>query len=168
MLDKNKNTKNTKKTSEQNKEKENTEKTYTIRSEHESCEKIRLSLTTQLNVLSNEIEFESKKKNMPNILDKLPSIGNSKKENNESKKQKEKDKNMTQSMEYSQKVRKDIFKDIEKYNSKAEIAKYKIYNSVKKDIEEKNEGNNITSRDKKNGENNNQIPKIGYSLSSIA
>ena len=141
---------------------------YTIRSEHESCEKIRLSLTTQLNVLSNEIEFESKKKNMPNILDKLPSIGNSKKENNESKKQKEKDKNMTKSMEYSQKVRKDIFKDIEKYNSKAEIAKYKIYNSLKKDIEEKNEGNNITSPDKKNGENNNQIPKIGYSLSSIA
>ena len=141
---------------------------YTIRSEHESCEKIRLSLTTQLNVLSNEIEFESKKKNMPNILDKLPSIGNSKKEKNESKKQKEKDKNMTKSMEYSQKVRKDIFKDIEKYNSKAEIAKYKIYNSLKKDIEEKNEGNNITSPDKKNGENNNQIPKIGYSLSSIA
>ena len=141
---------------------------YTIRSEHESCEKIRLSLTTQLNVLSNEIEFESKKKNMPNILDKLPSIGNSKKENNESKKQKEKDKNMTKSMEYSQKVRKDIFKDIEKYNSKAEIAKYKIYNSLKKDIEEKNEGNNITSPDKKNGEKNNQIPKIGYSLSSIA
>ena len=101
--------------SELNKKIENLEKEiqnlYTIRSEHESCEKIRLSLTTQLNVLSNEIEFESKKKNMPNILDKLPSIGNSKKENNESKKQKEKDKNMTKSMEYSQKVRKDIFKE---------------------------------------------------------
>ena len=141
------------------------QKLLSIRAEHESCEKKRLLLISQINVLSNEIEFESKKQNIP--MGTLPTIGKEKKGNSESKKKKEDPKNPTKSMEYSQKIRKDLFKDVEKYNTRAQLAKYKIFNALKKEFEEKSD-ENFTSRNV-NGENKNQVPqRIGYSLSSIA
>ena len=83
------------------------------------CKKNEDLLKMKINVLLNEIEFETKKSNMIDTEKKEPT----------------KIKNVNMAMEYGQNVRKHLLKTTKnKYNSKIRLFNYKSYNFLLKEI----------------------------------
>ena len=90
-----------------------------IKSAHVLCKKNEDLLKMKINVLLNEIEFETKKSNMIDTEKKEPT----------------KIKNVNMAMEYGQNVRKYLLKTTKnKYNSKIRLFNYKSYNFLLKEI----------------------------------
>lgn len=111
-----------------------------IKNEHLLCEKSISKLKIKINVLSNNIELEKKMKNT---------------EIKKKKKQKA-IKTITASMNFSEKVRKKLFSETkEKYSSKSNIFKNRLFNILLNEIDEKNGNNPKSSRG-----NNEQIKTI--------
>ena len=92
-----------------------------IKFEHQLCEKKENILKNKLNVLSNDLDFESKKGYMI--------------ETEPEKKEPTKIKNVNNSMVYGEKVRKQALSQVKKkYNSKIKIFNYKSYNFLLDDL----------------------------------
>lgn len=112
-----------------------------LKYEHQYCEKIKSALTSKLNVLSNDIEFENKKQIMIDDVEK---------------KEPTKIKILSKNMAYSQELRKKSLQNTEKYNTRNNLLKYKLFKDLTKDFDEKIESNLNTSRNYKNKSNINQ------------
>ena len=93
-----------------------------IKSEHQLCKKSENFLKCQFNVLKNDCEFEEKKKDMIKTKKRVQT----------------KIKNVNMTMEYGEKVRKEMLaKTTNKYSSKIRIVNYKSYNFLLKENEDK-------------------------------
>ena len=114
-----------------------------IKLEHKLCQKKENLLKSKLNVLANEIEFESKKSNMIETIEP-------------NKKSPTKIKNVNMTMVYGENVRKNILKNTKnKYNSKIKLVNYKSYNFLLKELNNNNRNKeNIGSSYQKLQENN--------------
>ena len=125
-----------------------------IKLEHTLCKKNNNTLRSQLNVLLNDYEYESKKSNMiqseKKEATKIPNI------------------NMT--MIYGENVRKNFFKNVKnKYNSKIKIVNYKSYNFLMKELKENKKsylGSSYDNFKEKNMETmgNSEIPSFSTYL----
>ena len=103
-----------------------------IKLEHKLCQKKENILKTKLNVLANEIEFESKKSNL------IETIGSEKKSPT-------KIKSVSMTMEYGENIRKNILKNTKnKYNSKIKLVNYKSYNYLLKELNNNNKNKEYT------------------------
>ena len=90
-----------------------------IKEEHRLCNKNNNQSKIKINVLLNEIEFETKKSNMIETEKKEPT----------------KIRNINMAMEYGENVRKDLLKKTKnKYSSKIRLYNYKSYNFLLKEI----------------------------------
>lgn len=90
-----------------------------IKEEHKICNKNKNLSKIKINVLLNEIEFETKKSNMIETEKKEPT----------------KIKNVNMAMEYGQNVRKQLLKKTKnKYSSKIKLFNYKSYNFLLKEL----------------------------------
>ena len=106
------------------------EKLKKVKLEHKNCEKDENILKGKLNVLSNEFEFESKKLNMIETEKKEPT----------------KIKNVNMTMEYGERVRKQLLQNTKiKYNSKMSFMNYKSYNFFLKELDDNRKSINMGS-----------------------
>ncbi len=116
-----------------------------IEIEHLRCEKERAKLTTKYNILLNEKDFENKIKDMP-VKPKIKPT---------------KIRMTTESMSYGEELRKkQLSKVKEKYNAKKNLVKYRLFNKLSNNLDEKNEKietNKSLSRNNKNNLNNSNI-----------
>ena len=103
-----------------------------IKHEQKLCDNTHKTLKSNLNIISNEIEFESKRKNMIKIEKKEPT----------------KIKNVSMTMDYGENIRKKMLENVKiKYNSKIKLVNFKSYNFL---IKESNENRNKTIQTSEN------------------
>jgi len=112
-----------------------------IKLQHKHCQKQKYILQSKLNVVSNDLEFESKKSNMIEAEKKEPTVI----------------RNVNMTMEYGEKVRNKSLQNAKnKYNSKIKIFNYKSYNYfVNESNENRKSKDNLTISYKNEDKSNN-------------
>ena len=105
--------------------------------EHENCEKKKSTLKSKINVLSNEIDFENKRKNMSTkVIEKKP---------------KTKIIMSSKAQQYGKDIRAGVLENVEeKYSSKRSLIKFKFFNYLINEFDQEIDGNTNTSRKKNN------------------
>ena len=114
--------------------------------QHKNCQKQKYLLQSKLNVVSNDIEFESKKSNMIETEKKEPT----------------KIKNINMTMEYGQKIRNRSLQNTKnKYSSKIKIFNYKSYNYLVNEFNENRKSRENLTISYKSEEKSNNLKTSG-------
>ena len=117
-----------------------------IKFQHKHCQNQKFLLQSKLNVVSNDIEFESKKSNMIETEKKEPT----------------KIKNVNTTMEYGEKVRNKTLKNVKnKYSSKIKISNYKSYNYLITELYENRKSKSNLTISYKNEDKSNNLKTSG-------
>ena len=117
-----------------------------IKLQHKHCQKQKYILQSKLNVVSNDLEFESKKSNMIETEKKEPT----------------KIKNVNMSMEYGEKVRNKSLQNAKnKFSNKIKILNYKSYNYLINEFNENRKSKDNLTISYKNEDKSNNLKTSG-------
>ena len=117
-----------------------------IKLQHKHCQKQKYILQSKLNVVSNDLEFESKKSNMIETEKKEPT----------------KIKNVNMSMEYGEKVRNKSLQNAKnKFNNKIKIFNYKSYDYLINEFNENRKSKDNLTISYKNEDKSNNLKTSG-------
>ena len=117
-----------------------------IKLQHKHCQKQKYILQSKLNVVSNDLEFESKKSNMIETEKKEPTVI----------------RNVNMTMEYGEKVRNKSLQNAKnKYNSKIKIFNYKSYNYFANESNENRKSKDNLTISYKNEDKSNNLKTSG-------